>query len=143
MATTVLRVCASCGRENRVAARDAASEARCGVCKTALPLPTTPVDVDPDAFDRVVSKCDQAILVDFWAAWCAPCRMAAPEVAKVAATGQALVLKVDTEAHPSLAARYGVRGIPNFVVLHHGRLVRQESGATDARTMLGWLRSAG
>jgi thioredoxin 2 len=70
--------------------------------------------------------------------------MAAPQVAAVAAAtaGQALVLKVDTEAHPALAARYGVRGIPHFVVLQAGRVVRQQSGVVTAQEMGGWLTEA-
>jgi thioredoxin 2 len=69
--------------------------------------------------------------------------MAAPEVAKTAAemAGRALVLKVDTEAHPQLSARYNVRGIPNFAVFSGGKLVRQQAGLVDHNTMNEWLRT--
>jgi thioredoxin 2 len=70
--------------------------------------------------------------------------MAAPEVAKTAAdlAGQAIVLKIDTEQHPELAARYQVRGIPNFAVFHGGKLVRQQAGLVDHRQMEAWLNAA-
>ena len=81
------------------------------------------------------------MLVDFWADWCGPCKMAAPEVERTAAemAGRALVLKVDTEQHPQLAAEFGVQGIPNFVVLKSGRPVFQQAGVVPSAQMKEWL----
>jgi thioredoxin 2 len=102
------------------------------------------VEVDSALFNEIVAKARVPVLVDFWASWCDPCRMAAPEVAKTSTdmAGQAIVLKVDTERHPDLAARYNVRGIPNFAVFYNSQLVMQQAGVVDHSVMESWLKSA-
>ena len=144
MAFSVLRPCESCGAKNRVPARHLADAGRCGVCKKELRPVSEPLEVDTTAFDEIVADAKVPVMVDFWAAWCGPCRMAAPEVHKLAQemAGRALVLKVDTEAHPALAARFAVQSIPNFVVLRGGRAVLQRAGLAPRAEMRRWLESS-
>ncbi|HKD04178.1 MAG TPA: thioredoxin [Terriglobales bacterium] len=103
-----------------------------------------PLEVDAETFDEIVEKSPVPVMADFWAEWCAPCRMAAPEVARTASNlaGKAVVVKVDTERYPQVAARFNVRGIPNFVVFKGGRPVRQQAGLVNHEEMEAWLKSA-
>ena len=141
----MIRECPACGRNNHVPARHLADTGRCGACKAALPPVAAPLPVDETLFDEIVGDARVPVLVDFWAGWCQPCRMAAPEVDAVARemAGRALVLKVDTDAYPRLAARYRIRGIPNFVVLKDGRVVSQQAGVVGRDVMESWVEQAG
>jgi thioredoxin 2 len=140
----MILTCPSCGRKNRSPAERLAEQGRCRACKTPISPPSRPIEADPDIFREVTERSPVPVLVDFWAAWCGPCKMAAPEVEKTAAAmaGRAVVLKVDTEAHPELAERYGVRGIPNFAVFRGGRLVLQQPGVVPSARMNSWLERA-
>lgn len=140
----MIRTCPSCGKPNRIPPRHLADTGRCGSCKSPLPPLNEPLEADADEFAAVVAEAKVPILTDFWAAWCGPCRMAAPEVHALAQemAGKAIILKVNTEDHPQVAARFGVQSIPNFVVLRDGRVVMQRAGLAPRAEMRRWLESA-
>ncbi len=140
----VIRICKRCGAKNRVPARHLTHQGNCGACKAVLPPADTPLEVDPEQFDDILANAHAPILVDFWAAWCGPCRMAAPHVAQTARqmAGRAVVVKVDTEKYPQLAARYRVQSIPNFVVIKGGNVLLQQPGVVGYQQMEQWLQSA-
>jgi thioredoxin 2 len=103
-----------------------------------------PLEVDERTFDEIVSSASVPVLVDFWAPWCGPCRMVAPEVKKAAErlAGKALVLKVNTEQHPELAGRFAVQSIPTFAVFSGGRRLTQQAGAMGHERLLALVAIA-
>ncbi|HZP47804.1 MAG TPA: thioredoxin domain-containing protein [Vicinamibacterales bacterium] len=118
--------CQACGQKNRRLYERLGSEVRCAHCKQLLPAVSEPIAIASSAdFDRLVAHASVPVLVDYWAPWCGPCRMVAPELQKVAArqAGRVLVVKVNTDELADLGQRFGIRSIPTLAIFSGGREV--------------------
>ena len=136
MDTTLNVVCPGCDAVNRVPSARLAEKdkAVCGRCRSQL-FPGRPVALDDAGrFEKHIGRSGVPVLVDFWAPWCGPCRMMAPEFDKAAGRLEPKVrlAKVNTEAAQELGARYGVQAIPTMILFRGGREVARQSGAMQA-----------
>lgn len=126
--------CGFCSALNRVDLARAADRPSCGECHKPMLL-DRPIKVEQDDFQRTVLEAESPVLVDFYADWCAPCRMVAPFVDEIAQaqTGRMLVVKVDTDRAPEVATRYGIRSIPTLIVFRGGEEVERSVGFEPER----------
>jgi len=134
-------VCPHCQAVNRLHEERAGEKPRCGRCHQ--PLFNGPVELTAGTFETHVSRNDIPVLVDFWAPWCGPCKMMAPQFVQAAATLEPRVrlAKVNTEAEPDLGARFGIRSIPTLALFRDGREVARQAGAMAAGDIVRWVQS--
>ncbi|TXG76274.1 MAG: thioredoxin TrxC [Rhodocyclaceae bacterium] len=135
--------CPHCRTANRVPLERLDEHPHCGRCGGAL-FTGAPIELDDTSFAAFVGRSDQPVVVDFWAAWCAPCRAMAPAFASAAAQLEPHVrlAKLDTEAAPRIAAQFGIRSIPTLVILQAEREIARQSGAMDAAGIVRWVRAS-
>jgi thioredoxin 2 len=139
---TVRVVCPHCHTTNRVPRERLGGDARCGNCKQTL-LAGCPFDLGRADFERHVAASELPLVVDFWAPWCAPCRAMAPAYAQAAArlAPGVRLAKLNTEAEPELASRFGIRAIPTLIAFKNGREIARRSGASDLPGLVQWISS--
>ena len=133
--------CASCGQGNRLLLDKLTERPKCGVC--GAPLTDGRVaELDGPTHDKITRGDGLPVLVDYWAPWCGPCRMMAPEFAKAALSLAPLVrlMKLNTEDHPQISTRAGIRGIPALILYRNGRELARLAGARPASEIISFAR---
>jgi thioredoxin 2 len=136
-------VCPHCTAVNRVPADKPATQAKCGRCHHRL-FTGKPVAATAKSFAAQIRHDDIPVVVDFWAEWCAPCKVMGPVFERVAAELEPDIrfLKVDIEAEQELAARYNIRSIPMLMVFRKGKVIARRPGASDAQSLRTWIQQS-
>ncbi len=133
-------VCPACGATNRIADERLNDEPVCGKCAQALMAPV-PVALGDAALPKFLASTELPVLVDFWAAWCGPCRAMAPQFEQAARLAPEIrFVKVDSDAAPLASARFAIRSIPSLLLFQGGREIGRQSGVMQAPQLLAWAR---
>ena len=142
MSDSLKLTCPVCGQMNRVPLARLAEWPKCGSCGEAL-ADGRVAELDAAAHDKATRGDEMPLLVDYWAPWCGPCRMMAPEFAKAAQAlkGRARLMKLNTEDFPAISQRAGIRGIPALILYRRGREVARLAGARPAADIVGFVDS--
>ena len=135
-------VCPGCLTTNRVPLDKLASGGVCGKCGKPL-FNKKPIELTSGNFNKIIANNELPVMVDFWAPWCGPCKMMAPvfEQAAQQLEPDMLLAKLNTENEQSIAARYGIRSIPTIAIFRGGRVVAQQAGAMDLRSLTNWANA--
>ena len=133
-------VCPYCLKANNIPKKDSYKKANCGSCKNSL-LEKNIISATSSNFDEIVVNSDISVVVDFWAPWCAPCKMMAPTFEKVSKDFalKTLFIKVNTEDEQILGSRFNIRSIPTLVVFKNGAEVDRVSGALDEQRLIQYI----
>ena len=142
MSDSLHLVCPHCHATNRVPAARLGQAPNCGQCHRPL-FDAHPLELTAATFDKHISRNDIPVLVDFWAPWCGPCKMMAPQFAQAAGLlePQVRLAKVNTEAEQGLGAQYGIRSIPTLALFRGGREIARQPGAMGAQDIVNWVRA--
>ncbi len=143
MSTTLSIPCPHCSALNRVPDERLGEHPVCGRCKQPL-FEGKPATLTANNFDAMATRGDLPVVIDFWAPWCGPCVSFAPVFAEAARSlePQLRLAKVDTEAQPALAQRFGIRSIPTLLVMRNGREVARQAGALNGMQLRQFLANA-
>ena len=142
MSDTLHIVCPSCASVNRLPSARLTAGPKCGKCKGLL-FEGRPVELTGATFERHISRSDIPVVVDFWAAWCGPCKMMAPAFAGAAARLEPRVrfAKLNTEQEQPIAQQFGIMSIPTLAIFRGGREIARQSGALDINRLISWVRA--
>ncbi|MEA1919221.1 MAG: thioredoxin TrxC [Campylobacterota bacterium] len=134
-------VCPHCGKVNAIPLKESYAKANCGECKNSL-LNTKPINLNEKSFDNQMLNSDIPVIVDFWAAWCGPCKMMAPAFEEAAQSFplKARFAKVDTEVEQPLSGRFNIRSIPTIIAFKDNREIDRVSGALSLAQLQDWVK---
>jgi len=144
MSETLHLVCPHCEKINRISATRLGESPKCGHCHQSL-FTGHPLELNTASFRRQIEHSDVPLVVDFWAPWCGPCQLMAPQFVAAAAELEPMVrlAKVNTDAETDLASQFGIRSIPTLAMFKGGRELARQAGAMGKSDIIRFVRQQG